>query len=543
MTVMRTLAALAAAVLASAITACGGGGSLSAGTSASALAGAKANVRIKISIPRASRSTRQHPAFISASTNGMLVSVYAQSDPQHTNLLAQSAIDLSSASPSCTSQGASSTCIVTIPAPAGEDTFVFQTYDQAPQNGGFSGAKQLGAADVDQTIEADTANTLNVTIGGIVAALELNLAPTSVTPGTAQTVSVSVVALDADGDDIISDDFVNASGNTTSIQLTDSDTSGATTLSQTTLAAPASGITLAYNGASISGPTIMATSGTITASAVLLVHGSMRFAYTGAAVSFTVPNGVQQIDVDASGAQGGTGYSYQSNYTFGTGGLGARVQATLAVTPGEVLHVVVGGDGLGGGQGGDGGAGGFNGGAVAGSTTYGANDIQGGGGGGGGASDIRVGGSTLADRVLAAGGGGGGGGGYDGTTPDDGGDAGQTGSAGANGVAALGGGGATASAGGTGGTASPGSETPGLSGTLGTGGAGGNCLTGSCSSFSIAAGGGGGGGWYGGGGGAGAQSVAAGAGGGGSSSVISSATNVTYTSGAQVGNGSITISW
>lgn len=63
----------------------------------------------------------------------------------------------------------------------------------------------------------------------------------------------------------------------------------------------------------------------------------------------------------------------------GNAGNGAIVEGDLDVTPGEVLHLYVGGMG-------DGIAGGFNGGGEGGSASSDANA----GGGGGGASDIRA---------------------------------------------------------------------------------------------------------------------------------------------------------
>ena len=79
------------------------------------------------------------------------------------------------------------------------------------------------------------------------------------------------------------------------------------------------------------------------------------------------------------------------------GGLGGQTLGTLAVTPGAVLQIYVGGQAT------DVGnitpaPGGFNGGGAGGQ--YGA--------GGGGASDVRVGGNAWANRVAVAGGGGGG---------------------------------------------------------------------------------------------------------------------------------------
>lgn len=131
-------------------------------------------------------------------------------------------------------------------------------------------------------------------------------------------------------------------------------------------------------------------------SAAIVPSGARTFAHTGAAQSYTVPAGVTSLTVQLWGAQG---YS-ATNYA---GGLGGYATGTLAVTPGSVLGVYVGGRGIeaignrvrmGGG---------FNGGGDGQNNGTGSGRV----GGGGGASDIRVGGSALSDRVVVAGGGGG----------------------------------------------------------------------------------------------------------------------------------------
>ncbi|MEI6761113.1 MAG: glycine-rich protein [Betaproteobacteria bacterium] len=61
---------------------------------------------------------------------------------------------------------------------------------------------------------------------------------------------------------------------------------------------------------------------------------TLTFNYTGAITTWTVPAGVTSITATARGAQGGS--------NGGTGGLGASVQGTLTVTPGQVLSILVG---------------------------------------------------------------------------------------------------------------------------------------------------------------------------------------------------------
>jgi hypothetical protein len=269
------------------------------------------------------------------------------------------------------------------------------------------------------------------------------------------------------------------------------------------------------------------------------------FDYTGAKQSFKVPAGVTHVTITASGASGAPGDQLIDGPT-GLGGLGGRVTATIPVTAGERLAILVGGSGL---------HGGFNGGGGQGchsrDVCYGV---------GGGASDVRQGGDRLTDRVVV--GAGGGGGGADGGCNDSscgypaggnggagGGHKGGSGHAGQSPLQGGGGAGATQSTGGKGGAGGGGSNCDGHDGKLGVGGAlGYGC--GVSDSFG-ATGGGGGGGYYGGGGGggggysssSGGRYGSGGGGGGGSSFAESSATHVKMTKAAKKDDGSIVITW
>jgi len=236
-------------------------------------------------------------------------------------------------------------------------------------------------------------------------------------------------------------------------------------------------------------------------SSVSTTPGSQSFNFTGAQQTWTVPAGVTSITVDAQGAQGGTS-------SYGTGGNGGRVQATISVSPGQTVYVNVGGQG-------SMSVGGWNGGGV----PYGCGCVA----GGGGATDIRIGGVALADRKIVAGGGGGAGY-YWNWTNDHGGVGGGL----------VGGGGFTNNSlnptycgqGGTQAAGGAGAAQGGPAGTLGNGGG------------SAYYGGSGGGGYYGGGSG-----YNGGGGGGGSSFTDPTASAITHTQGFKTGNGLVTISW
>ncbi len=279
------------------------------------------------------------------------------------------------------------------------------------------------------------------------------------------------------------------------------------------------------------------------------------FNFTGGIQTFTVPCGVTSVFIQTWGAQGGAGANGNSSAPplGGSGGLGGYAEGFLAVTPGDVLNVFVGGQGATP-------SGGFNGGGNGGTQNA---------GGGGGATDVRVGGTAEANRVITAGGGGGGGrGGCEGSQ----GPAGVGGNGGSGGGAAGSNGGNSPTSGGAagggfggnfsavqgaGGAAGVGCGgflgSPGATATTGTGGNGGAGQSCCCFSFgAIPGGGGGGGGQLGGGGGGGGSAgtsgcsgndKGAGGGGGGGGSYVGGVTSGVTNSGIWLGNGMCTITW
>ncbi len=242
-----------------------------------------------------------------------------------------------------------------------------------------------------------------------------------------------------------------------------------------------------------------------------LLHAQTTFNYTGAVQTYTVPPCVTSITVTVLGAQGGDGAT-------APGGSGGSLQATVPVTPGEILNIYVGETGA------DNVSTGplsFNGGGSVFSYSSGGTS-----GSGGGASDIRRTPYSVNDRIVVAGGGGGGG--YQNSSGGHGG-----GLSGQDGVSFpsfpnSGGKGGTQVTGGAGGIACCSCPTYTTSGAFFQGGNG---------SGDGAGGGGGGGGYYGGGG-----SCFAG-GGGGSSYTAPGVTSVTHTQGFRIGNGQVIITY
>jgi gliding motility-associated-like protein len=241
---------------------------------------------------------------------------------------------------------------------------------------------------------------------------------------------------------------------------------------------------------------------------------TVNFPYTGGPQNWTVPTCVTSITITAEGAEGGS-------IAGASGGDGAVVTATIPVTAGDVIQLLIGGQPTGAAPGYNGGGIGFN--STDGNPNYGS-------AGGGGSTNVLVNGVPY---IIAAGGGGAGGG----SDNFNGGGSGGcvTGAAGVN-TYGAGGGGGTQTAPGGGGAPWAGVPPGGSAGVMGTGGAGGQWQT--------APGGGGGGGYFGGGGGGNdgcCTGANGGGGGGGGSSLVPAGGGCVQ--GANTGNGSVTISY
>src|SRR5947207_6588908 len=99
--------------------------------------------------------------------------------------------------------------------------------------------------------------------------------------------------------------------------------------------------------------------------------------------TWTVPAHVHAATFDLYGAQGQTCAGCGASGADAAGGKGAHLTASIAVTPGDTLTIVVGGKGI---------YGGYNGGGRPSPSAD--------GGRGGGATDVRTGAAALTDRVL-----------------------------------------------------------------------------------------------------------------------------------------------
>ena len=193
-------------------------------------------------------------------------------------------------------------------------SFTLTTYDGLNAAGNKLSTTTL----TGQTVVAGQANTFPVTLSGVVAGITLTLGQPTPPIGTSATIPLTVAALDADGYTILdaaNSPYVDASGKPLTITLADSDTSGATALSTSTVTNSGASVSVLYSGAAIGSAIFSATAPGISASkitnATLIPSGGVS---SGGAVAIAVVtvgtttyafvpavNGLAQVTVALSG--------------------------------------------------------------------------------------------------------------------------------------------------------------------------------------------------------------------------------------------------
>jgi streptogramin lyase len=129
-------------------------------------------------------------------------------------------------------------CSISLNAPAGNDTFLVSAYD------GVNGAGNLlSRATVQATIAPNGSSTVSAVLNGVVASIGLTLANPLPTLHQTTTDALTVVAKDASNATI-----VGPGGYLYPITLTDSDASGHSSLTKTTLSGPGDSTALQYDG-------------------------------------------------------------------------------------------------------------------------------------------------------------------------------------------------------------------------------------------------------------------------------------------------------
>lgn len=236
---MKRLSAVLA-LFALIVAGCGGGGGSSPGLPVGSKAGVAAGSATLV-IPNSATtpsSNGRRPQFIAASAASVKISVPT---------LADQIFSIAAGSTSCTTANSARTCTLAFTATAGQPAITVTLYDGANATGNV-----LGSATAIPSVTAGVPFTVSLTIGGTIKTVTINLS-SSFTMGTPGTATVMVTAVDADGNAI-----TGPANFSQPVTLVNSDTSGAFTLSSTTINSPTGSATLTYNGSStVSGSTMI----------------------------------------------------------------------------------------------------------------------------------------------------------------------------------------------------------------------------------------------------------------------------------------------
>lgn len=197
--------------------------------------GPMAQTRVTITIPMpTTSSTSRSPRYVSSATNSLSIATTAGT----------TVVGLAANSPGCAAASGSRNCTISVQFPPGTNVpFSARTYASTDGSG-----TPLSIAIATTTIIPNTTNTLNLTLNAVVNAVQVALTPASFTTGQAGTASVTTTLLDAANQIIVvgSNNLVDQTNSPVTVRLADSDTSGVTNVSPTTVGATPS--TLSYSG-------------------------------------------------------------------------------------------------------------------------------------------------------------------------------------------------------------------------------------------------------------------------------------------------------
>ena len=193
------------------------------------------------------RAGLMHQRFISASTKGVEIFVYAHGS--HSAPVAKTAANVAAGSALCANAPKGRTCTIPIAAPAGDDDFVVANYDLAPVGGAIpAAAKKLGFGVATKTIVQNGANQIAVAIGGVVASTFLSVPATTLHAIDTISQNATAGAKDADGNVIASNGYVDANGDpVTIVPAADANAGGAVTFSPASFAQPLESLTVKYD--------------------------------------------------------------------------------------------------------------------------------------------------------------------------------------------------------------------------------------------------------------------------------------------------------
>ncbi|MGB6986683.1 MAG: hypothetical protein WBD74_11985 [Candidatus Aquilonibacter sp.] len=323
---------------------------------------AKVQVSISMRVPGAAsaRTTALRRIFtIAQNTAGAQVAVYTAGSDTGTPLATTAAnIEPSpSAGSTCSASDPYGTrsCSFSISAPVGSDDFIITTYDRAPATGVIpASANKLGwGMDPAVSIVAGTTANVSATLSSVLASVSLDLTPNAIHQIIPATGTVGVYALDADNDVIVSNGFVDPSGNPITLSFTADQNSlnGTLSFSPSSISAPSpTGVQYVYQP----GNGVLSTAGNLTSN-ISVSSSAAGVTTTGAALQAIYPTFTSITDPNLNvnnthhggivfDTNGGVYYTTPNNYGGISyyGGSGTSIADNYAATaPAPILGSIV----------------------------------------------------------------------------------------------------------------------------------------------------------------------------------------------------------
>ena len=231
---MKNYAVALALIALGTLAACGGGGGGGSSTppvTATPSPGPGSAV-FSISDPYSTQSTIRRPRYFSHATSAILITTNGTSVQ----------LNLSVNSPNCTLSGSNINCAIALAVPNGPLNYSVKTLD----------ANNAVLSQVSGTATISGKTSVPLALQGVWKSVDARLANEHPQMGAASTIAVKVMAFDADGALIVGPEPY-----TSPIPVTDTDTTGATSLSKTSVTSPGDSLTLSYDGHSYVNPTII----------------------------------------------------------------------------------------------------------------------------------------------------------------------------------------------------------------------------------------------------------------------------------------------
>jgi hypothetical protein len=175
----------------------------------------KATLQLRIPTATAMSGAARRPQFVGAAVGGVQIQFFLHSDTGHTTAVGGGVFDVSATSTFCTPASGVRVCTLPVTTVTGTEDVVVSTYTQPPVSFSFNGAVELGVGIVYAVqVLANSANTINVAVGGIVATMTLLPASQSLAGNAAGNYVLDLTAYDASGEMIIAGTSTVVNGGT-----------------------------------------------------------------------------------------------------------------------------------------------------------------------------------------------------------------------------------------------------------------------------------------------------------------------------------------